>query len=270
MELTKEILEKAYKGFKVLDEKEESSFGLDWEKLTDYEITNDEKDLFEFGINPMLDILKVDRISLNVPIHLLNQEEFMYVTYLATEDPMYTFKSTGNKEEALKLYNNTEKVTESGLTKILQEVFTKSQAMAIGYTVVINRTAVPKTVGLHLICHEIMHLLANTTTVTEMRTPEPNLQDEAVNEFFARLATYFYINHSADKRVDYIKNVGLTSFSTIDDKDTYHDRELGLYGKFMRKDKYLQYCFNKSDENCVDSIKKLAQFYFKGDKDPMI
>jgi hypothetical protein len=76
---------------------------------------------------------------------------------------------------------------------ILMEAFVSIQGQAFGSTFAINRDSAEPSVGLHLLTHELMHTLADPTTVRALLDSDSpthiHMGDEGPNEFFARLAS---------------------------------------------------------------------------------
>lgn len=74
------------------------------------------------------------------------------------------------------------------LSQTLSADFSSVQGKAFGETVAINQGSAEASVGLHLLTHELMHTLADPTTVATLRQTA-HMGDEGPNEFFARLAS---------------------------------------------------------------------------------
>ena len=284
MALTKGILDAAYNGFKASSDETEAGYGLDWQNLTSNKIAEHVKSLFEFGINPMFKELGLDIKNLNISVELLDKINFAYASYLYESKVGYDFDG---KVGVFDLKNLRKSAIETYCKEFGEQIdccaatamILESNGSIIGQAIadniiIINKDTVIKTLGLHLICHEIMHLLANKKTVGCMRGGAMNMNDEAVNEYFARLATYFYINSETVGQEECRKIAGLTSFENnlfAYTPDNKHDINLGLYGKLMATDPYMKNNdWNKmAEELCVEYIKKLAQFYFEGKEDPL-
>ena len=58
-----------------------------------------------------------------------------------------------------------------------------------GFQIINKDMAMPE-LGLHLLCHEILHTLANPQTVLSLRKVKAN-GDEATNEFIARIVSFY-------------------------------------------------------------------------------
>lgn len=270
MELTKEILDAAYCGFKK-DELDKNVYGINWEEVKNIEdIEALIPELFENGICPMFDKLDLKKPDKNISIHILDIENFTYAYYLQCMGCCYSINPLpcDLKTKALEYYNSQDnpKKTADTLLELLSEQYAGPLAFASDATVFVNKKNADSRMGLHLICHEIMHILANKETVANMRIPRPGsqkLQDEAVNEFFARLATYFFIYGQNEKVNERKKIAGLTCFkSDLFTNNPNHDEQLGLYGKLMQEDEYLQNSKWESDDDAVNYAKALAAFYF--------
>lgn len=281
MELTKEILDAAYNGFVAPNVTNESQYGLDWGQLKSDDIKKLVESLFDLGINPMFTELGLSGCTPNITVKMLDKVNLAYASYISDYNTGCKDKSIYDpnnvKEKAIEMYNDANKNGKDdccAITQNIVDIYGSLYAKAIAdcNLIIINKSIVTRPFGLHLICHEIMHLLANQKTVAKMRGENPNLQDEAVNEYFARLAMYFYINNTANGQENRRKIAGLTSFrSELFVNHLQHDQKLGLYGKLMHDDDYM---INKkwdkmTDDQCVDYIKQLARFYFKGGTDPL-
>lgn len=274
MKLTKEILDAAYNGFVAPDGDNESEYGLDWDQLKSDDIKKLVESLVAFGINPMFNELGLDNCKREITVKLLNKEAFAYTAFLDTYSTIAHTGLDNLKNNAVAFCSEKFKMNDDDSLSFIERNYGTDYGMGIVdfNLIIINKSIVTKTFGLHLICHEIMHLLANQETVAEMRGKNPNFQDEAVNEYFARLAMCFYINSTVEEQENRRKIAGLTYFhNDLFVNHPQHNRELGLYGKLMYEDKYM---INKkwdkmTDDKCVDYIKLLAQFYFGGGTDPL-
>lgn len=121
--------------------------------------------------------------------------------------------------------------------------------------VLLNKGAIFPELGLHLVCHEIMYSLASPIAVNELR--EINYGDEAINEFFARLATLIF--NSMDEK----KNPIIAGYTLWEGDLIYpHSNELGLYGSLMECDKWLQDSAWENPCESVEFCKKMANYYF--------
>lgn len=74
------------------------------------------------------------------------------------------------------------------LSETMDEMFSSVQGKAFGNTVVLNQGSAEASVGMHLLTHELMHTLADPSTVDTLRQTA-HMGDEGPNEFFARLAS---------------------------------------------------------------------------------
>lgn len=272
MVLTKEVLDAAYRGF-IADKLEEDKYGIKWMEVENLETLIPE--LFEHGIYPMFDELKLGELDKDISIHILDIENFTYACYLqcmgycGSIEPL----QVDLKQKAFCYYIKQDKYTketESTLFKFLSEQYSGPQAFAVGDTVFVNKEKADPRIGLHLICHEIMHILASKDTVAKMRGETPDLQDEPVNEFFARLATYFFIHGQSEDVNERKKIAGLTYFDSelFAANAPNHNETLGLYGKLMTTDQYLQNDKWNYDDSAVEYAKALAAFYFCGANEP--
>jgi hypothetical protein len=88
----------------------------------------------------------------------------------------------------------------TALAGTMDEMFSSVQGKAFGHTVVLNKGSAEPSVGLHLLTHELMHTLADPTTVRALLDSDSpthiHMGDEGPNEFFARLAS---INAGLDR-----------------------------------------------------------------------
>jgi hypothetical protein len=141
----------------------------------------------------------------------------------------------------------------------VMNLYSKHYACSNINNVLINIDFVPKQIGLHLICHEIMHYLASGDAVKELR--KETMGDEAINEFFARLATTIF------NSMDVPNNIAISGYTLWNNEDVFndhsdHSKTLGLYGKLMASEKYFYDEKKYPKYKDVDYVKRLAGFYF--------
>ena len=118
--------------------------------------------------------------------------------------------------------------------------YSQVQGLAYGGYQVINTDTANGKLGLHLLCHEILHTLASADEVKVLRNGK-EVGDEATNEFIARL-------------VSYQNNLGCTTTSEMlqaTEKDSLHNQK-GCYGKLLENEQFA----SKSPDEIVVIIKR--------------
>lgn len=124
---------------------------------------------------------------------------------------------------------------------------------------IINKDSASSELGLHLLCHELMHTMANETSVCKLRQNAECFGDEDVNEYFARLSSYYCMKSgNAEPYENFLG--GTTTEEMKKSKDPLHGLN-GSYGVLIKKRK-------RFDKMTVDRLKEIARFYFKGEKAP--
>ena len=207
-----------------------------------------------------LDLDCLDDIVDSINVICLPQKEFLCVMelYMSPEHNVNVTEALLNscsiEETALQLL----KVTIDQLIGVSGHIYGFAANISGSKYAIINTSANVK-MGLHLICHEIMHLLASSDAVSKLRTNALN-GDEAVNEFFARLGTLYLKNDSAVS--DEIKQIsGVTYWENeMFEKTNVHSVELGLYGKLLSSHPRTM-PFGTLDFN-MSMVTNLAKFYF--------
>ncbi|MQO91271.1 hypothetical protein [Segatella copri] len=109
-----------------------------------------------------------------------------------------------------------------------------------GYQVINTDTANGK-LGLHLLCHEILHTLASTDEVNTLRCGK-EFGDEATNEFIARLVSWQ--NH--------LGYATTSEMLQITKKDASLHNQNGCYGTLLEKEQFS----SKSPDDIVAIIKR--------------
>lgn len=260
--LSKEILDTAYYGF---------MYEEDY-PVTEARFYNNNLKLLSIAIRKMFGLLNIEKdLSVLDKIHvfILDKKTFCCAYYCSINntDFLYTDDMKDRVENcACNLYR--EKVgsfdTNEQIIEIIQG-FEGLIAHANKTSILINRGSVPPQLGLHLVCHEIMHSLASIDAVNKLRGEGNDGQiygDEAINEYFARLATLIF------NSMDEPKNKQISGYTNWDNEQFFnsypHSTELGLYGAVMATDNDL--IDNKWNDNyyAVERVKELARFYFIG------
>lgn len=262
--LTKEILDTAYQGF-YADGREASSnrFSPNNIKLLSIAI----RKMFDLlGIHPDLDIL--DKITV-IP---LSGRDFALASFCEFSDPNFLFTNIEEtKETALKIYRQEEsifgKTSEKDDNMELEIIINQYMgpfACSNKQNILINSDTLCPQLGLHLICHEVMHSLASQIAVQALR--KNKFGDEAINEFFARLATLIF--NSIDN-----ENYKISGYTLWDDANLFpatpqdgskHSASLGLYGELLATDRYLTGDTWEDPYQSIENAKELAKYYFLG------
>ena len=259
--LSKEILDTAYYGFMYEE---------------DYPVSNvcfskDNLENLNVAIKKMLELLNIEKaISAldKIRVFFLDMDEFYCAYHCSISNPdfLYTDKIKDSvKDLACNLYRETEGFNSKNDDIItLFHDYGELIAHANKTSILINKDSVPTQLGLHLVCHEIIHSLASPDAVGELRkdgTDEKTYGDEAINEYFARLATLIF------NSIDVPKNKQISGYTNWNDEKLFncspHSKELGLYGELLanlRDEKW------NDNYDAVESVKELARFYFLGEK----
>ena len=252
--LSKEILDEAYLGFHadkdmVASEKRFSQNSL--------------KDL-SFAIEEMFRMLEIDKdlsILNDVRIICLGKLDFAKACFCNSwcQDYLYVC-NIQTDEYAKEIYKakcelkSIRDIEVDAFEKLILEDTGNMFACSNKHNILLNSEAISSKLGLHLVCHEIMHTLASPLTVQNLRNQ--SYGDEAINEFFARLATLIF-NFSKDG------NSEISGYTLWNGDFSYpHSKELGLYGNLMAKDEKLQNEEWNDPDLAVEYCKKLAKFYF--------
>lgn len=248
---------------------------VDWANLPEKKLSEYINAIIEFGIKPMMkDLLETDgliNIS-EVKVVLLSKEELSLIMglYEYSEDGetrkdkelIQCLSAANSILDTAQSFREKNSCYYSGLDNCLS-VYEEVQGFAIAGFQLINKDAAVKELGLHLICHELMHTIANNSAVDNLRS-ENSMGDEAVNEFFARLATQYLI---ASGKV--CANIcGITTTQQMKDakgKGGEHD-EWGTYGKRIKTS--CDICKVVNSSNKLSALKALARFYFLGEDRP--
>ena len=252
--LSKEILDKAYLGFHadkdmVASEKRFSQNSL--------------KEL-SFAIKEMFQMLEIDKdlsILNDVRIICLGKLDFAEACFCNSwcQDYFYVCNIQTNEhaKEIYKVKSNLKSIRDievDAFEKLMLEDNGDTFACSNKHNILLNSEAISSKFGLHLVCHEIMHTLASPLTVQNLR--KQSYGDEAINEFFARLATLIF-NSIKDG------NSEISGYTLWDGDFGYpHSKELGLYGSLMAKDENLQNEDWNDPNLAVECCKKLAKLYF--------
>lgn len=205
-----------------------------------------------------LDLDCLDDIVDSINVICFPQKEFLCVMELYMNQPNNVTEALLNscsiEETALQLLG----VSIDDLIEVGGQVYGFAANISGSKYAIINTSANVK-MGLHLICHEIMHLLASSDAVSNLRKDALN-DDEAINEFFARLGTLYLKNDSAVS--DEIKQIsGVTYWkSEMFENTNVHSAELGLYGKLLSSHSRTK-PFGTPDFN-MSMVTDLAKFYF--------
>ena len=260
-QLSKEILDTAYYGFMYEEDYPVSNVCFSKDNLENLNVAI--KKMFRL-LNIEKDFSDLDKIR----VFFLDKATFCFAYYCSVfgNDFLYTDDKKDNvKDLACKLYKKQTYTTQNDdeIVEII-EVFKNLIAHANKTSILINKTTVPPQLGLHLVCHEIMHSLASPDAVGELRkdgTDEKTYGDEAINEYFARLATLIF------NSIDVPKNKQISGYTNWNDEEFFnfppHSKELGLYGELLanlRDEKW------NDNYDAVESVKELARFYFLGEK----
>lgn len=206
-------------------------------------------------IDKNLSILKVARII------WLDKLDFAKACFCNSccQDYLYAY-SFQTDELAREFYkknyelNSVAEIDEDAFENELTGFYGKTYACSNKHKILLNIGAISPKLGLHLVCHELMHALASPQTVAMLR--DKTYGDEAINEFFARLATLIFNSMENE-------NSEISGYTLWEDSFEYpHSKELGLYGTLMANDEKLQSTDWNDPNLAVECCKKLARFYF--------
>lgn len=237
--------------------------GIDWTKLAGEELETHISTIFNNGITPMLKDIIGGEFSCNVSMILMPKDVFGQFSVLAHD--------AQNKEidvmsishaDIIELYDNFEGIeADQDYDKPKSAGFySEGQGMAYNNVIIINSSIALKDHGLHLLSHELMHTIANNDAVLALRTND-SMGDEAVNEFFARLATQYLIASGVDAKLCGITTTEEMKSST----DANHD-DWGAYGKRIKTSCDICKVVDSTDK--LKALKALAEFYFLGKERP--
>lgn len=252
--LSKEVLDEAYLGFHadkdmVASEKRFSQNSL---KELSFAI---EKMFFMLEINKDLSILN------DVRIICLSKLNFAKACFCNSwcQDYLYVC-NTQTDEYAKEIYKvnfqlkSIRDIELDAFEKLMLEDNGNTFACSNKHNILLNSEAISSELGLHLVCHEIMHTLASPLTVKSLRIQ--CYGDEAINEFFARLATLIFNSIKEE-------NSKISGYTLWKAKFDYpHSDELGLYGTLMANDEKLHSTDWYDPKLAVECCKELARFYF--------
>lgn len=116
-------------------------------------------------------------------------------------------------------------------------------AACFGYQI-INKDTALKELGLHLLCHEVLHTLANPQAVLKLRKGSPT-GDEATNEFIARIIS----------RHECLGGTTTEEMKNNSDTDDYHNNH-GVYRKLIDKEGFAQ----KTPEEIIQIVRDYLVF----------
>lgn len=247
--------------FKKLSDGWNATNGIDWKNTSDDKLKNYCCTVVELGIKPMLkDLLGENEIIPQSNSIILLEKETFAKLYIPTiyEERFYKDDFAKLSEETItdttKIINNAYEIIRkksSDIESCLPEG--KSiQGFAYNEWQIINKDAAISELGMHLICHELMHTIANKTSVEVLRKEE--MGDEDVNEYFARLATQYILSNSAICP----SVIGGTTIEEMRKKPNGCHNAHGTYGTLLDKREW----YKRMNEV---NLKELADFYFKGD-----
>lgn len=281
MELTEKILEQIYNGW-------DTTGRINWKSVDESELKKYYQFIINNGILPMLDDLGINPIVPKVHadnVYALEKETFsklMIITFPEDEDNKGFYDKrneiikNGVKKEPedilplctdeklnigsiIPLYEEIMNLRNKPYTNDIYSIYYETQGYAYKKNLIINKDSASSELGLHLLCHELMHTMANETSVCELRQNAEYLGDEDVNEYFARLSSYYCMKSD---NVEPYKNFlgGTTTEEMKKSKDKSHDLN-GSYGVLIKERK-------RFDNMTVDRLKEIARFYFNGEKAP--
>ena len=245
--LNNEILESAFKGFKTTngvasnDRFSPQNIGM---------LCNAIRQMFKL-LEIELDLAKLDKIK----VFQLDKLNFGCAFFLSSCCEGFVYQNECDTKCKASNYAQINHVDMDYIKKHYSNDFACSNFN----NVLINKDIVPEQVGLHLICHEVMHYLASEKTVEQLRKGK-DMGDEAINEFFARLATTIF--NSIDDSNKTISGYTLWDNEDIFKEESTHTESLGLYGKLMASEQNFFDKKNCPKYNDVNHVKRLAGFYF--------
>ena len=234
--------------------------GIDWSTVDDNKRTDYFKEVVDSGIKLMLSDLLGDqdytnRLSFNhSSIVLLNGDVFGQMMVIIDQSGSLNYPDQSIIEQFNAL-NYPDKFDDASAYAV--EYYGKAHN---GYSFV-NISHTPKEYGLHLLSHELMHTIANATAVKTLRDGNP-MGDEAVNEFFARLATQYLIASGVDAKL-----CGITTTEEMKSSTEANHDDWGAYGKRIKTSCDICNVVNSADK--LTALKALARFYFLGEKRPL-
>lgn len=250
MEYNDELFTKLQRGW---DEPKESE--VNWNCVRK-NISN----LIANGIQPMLDDLLGINHGKIMPtekcVRILAPDNFIRVVSLE-------HLRVPTVKDYLETLDNTQLIVDYKNEYGHQELSTEGYMEAIalfGYQLIREDTSM-KSLALHLVCHEMMHTIASERAVESLRS-ENLMGDEAVNEFFARLATQYLIASGVvDKKL-----CGITTTEEMKSMPTLNHDDWGAYGKRIKTS--CDICKVVNSSNKLSALKALARFYFLGEERP--
>ena len=229
--------------------------GVNWDC-----IRNNISNLIDVGIEPMLnDLLGINhggKIPTEKYVRILDPQNYVRVVSL-DKDYKSVVEDFLNNLDSKELVNTYKK--EYGNSACCTDDLMEGIAL-FGYQIIREDTSM-KSLALYLICHEMMHTIANEVAVNVLRVDDP-MGDEAINEFFARLATQYLI---ASGVVDN-KLCGITTTEEMKETPTLHHDDWGAYGKRIKSSNDISKVVNSADK--LEALKSLARFYFLGEERP--
>lgn len=226
---------------------------VDWKKTDDKELCQYTEWIINDGINPMLKDLGISKTIKFGKVILLDAKvlglglilkDSLGATKVAFEEIINNGLDFETKKSNFKTkYPNFENLD------VCIDFESEVSAFAAYDNIYINRDIAQNNFGLHLLCHEIMHLYADSRSVECMRA-NCKMGDEDVNEYFARLASQYL-----DQKEEYKPYVGSTTLDNMTNNlDGYHNYH-GAYGKLLDDRK-------RFNEMSLDKLKQYAKFYF--------
>ena len=253
-QLSKDIFDHAYVGFPAYNDKvaSEKRFSQDSLRALSFAI----KKMFQMlDIDKNLSILKVARII------WLDKLDFAKACFCNSCCQDYLYACSFQTDELAREFykknyelNSVAEIDEDAFENELTGFYGKTYACSNKHKILLNIGAISPKLGLHLVCHELMHALASPQTVAMLI--DKTYGDEAINEFFARLATLIFNSMENE-------NSEISGYTLWEDSFEYpHSKELGLYGTLMANDEKLQSTDWNDPNLAVECCKKLARFYF--------
>lgn len=247
---------------------------VEWANLTEKDLGEYINVIIEYGIQPLLNDLVGTNTLTNIPkgkVVLLSKDDFSLIMGLyeyrvenqdsKAEELIKCLSAADSILDAAKSFREKNSCYYSGLDGCLS-VCTGIQGFAIAGFQLINKDAAIKELGLHLICHELMHTIANSSAVNKLRSVEDPMGDEAINEFFARLATQYLIASGVDAKL-----CGITTTEEMKSSTEANHDDWGAYGKRIKTSCDICNVVNSTDK--LTALKALARFYFLGEKRPL-
>lgn len=228
-----------------------------WKNYNDDKLKETAEFILNEGIKKLFKEIKLCN-EVNLPkCFLINSDSMVMLNYLINDDnnnikKENIFEKCENSNNAIgiieeKFYKKIN-IYNKPLSSYSTSTTSQMQGLAFMNNVFINRLYAHPDLGLHVLTHEIVHTLANPDVVCSLREKDMN-GDEGINEFFARLVSFFL----KDKNIEYC-------FATNNEIFTK-----GIYNDKIDADKRL--CTIKSinnETNLMEEIIKLGKFYFMG------